>query len=227
MRSSVGCVKENWVFVELEARRLEKNKFSCQIKHRKIRELIVCFFSMLLQKILMLTIIGWRLSPTKVMARTQCSCICGQVDPQLNRISFCCVDASNPASTWPRRRHTRHLIPEDHDLIVAWTWGSRAAQMSRICFDFEKLQDPNLAEILKAKVGGNISSLRMMDCDVNILAENIKEVVLSSEQKGLGCQRKNKKTLGHERHLRWLEKGKLTPSSFQIQKSVWRHQERD
>lgn len=43
----------------------------------------------------------------------------GQVDPQLNRISSCCVDASNPASTWPRRRHTRHLIPEDHDLIVA------------------------------------------------------------------------------------------------------------
>lgn len=74
--------------------------------------------------------------------------------------------------------------------------------MSRICFDFEKFQDPNLAEILKAKVGRNISSLRMMDCDVNILAENIKEVLLSSEQKGLGCQRKNEKTLGHERHLR-------------------------
>ena len=68
----------------------------------------------------------------------------------------------------------------------------RDSKSPHIRFDLEKLRDPKVDEVFKAQVGGRFAALATLDCDVNTLAENIKEVLLSSAEEVLGKQRKRK-----------------------------------
>ena len=45
----------------------------------------------------------------------------------------------------------------------------------RIRFDLEKLQDPIIAEVLQAKVGGEFTALCVLGSDIDTLANSLKE----------------------------------------------------
>ncbi|XP_025111740.1 uncharacterized protein LOC112574727 [Pomacea canaliculata] len=51
---------------------------------------------------------------------------------------------------------------------------------------FEKLQDPNVPEVFKVVVEGKFVALNLVECHVNALAGNIKEVLMSTAQEVLG-----------------------------------------
>ncbi|PVD36463.1 hypothetical protein C0Q70_03447 [Pomacea canaliculata] len=59
-------------------------------------------------------------------------------------------------------------------------------------FDLQRLQEASVAEIFMATAGGKFFALNLMECDVNTLSGNIKEVLLSTAQEVQGRQRKTK-----------------------------------
>lgn len=65
----------------------------------------------------------------------------------------------------------------------------RLSNTREIRFDLEKLQDTNVAEVFMATVGGKFAALNLVDCHVETVTRNIKEVLLSTAQKVLGQQR--------------------------------------
>ena len=68
----------------------------------------------------------------------------------------------------------------------------RKPQNPRIRFCLEKLNDPEIAEIFQAKVGGKFAALSILDSEVDTLASEIKEVLLTTAEEVLG--RKRRKT---------------------------------
>ena len=60
----------------------------------------------------------------------------------------------------------------------------------RIRFDLEKLQDPIIAEVLQAKVGGKFAALGDPGSDIDTLANSLKDVLLSTAEDVLGRRRK-------------------------------------
>ena len=60
----------------------------------------------------------------------------------------------------------------------------------RIRFDLEKLQDPIIAEVLQAKVGGEFTALCVLGSDIDTLANSLKDVLLSTAEEVLGRQRR-------------------------------------
>ena len=51
----------------------------------------------------------------------------------------------------------------------------RSTKSPRIRFDLEKLKDPKIAAVFQAKVGGKFSALCVLDHNVYILANSLKE----------------------------------------------------
>ena len=60
----------------------------------------------------------------------------------------------------------------------------------RIKFDLEKLNDPEIASVFKAEVGGRFAALNLVDSSFEELAGDFKEVVLESAEEILGRRRK-------------------------------------
>ena len=52
--------------------------------------------------------------------------------------------------------------------------------------DLEKLKDPEIAEVFQAQAGGKFAALQVLDSDVDALANNIKEVLLTTADEVLG-----------------------------------------
>lgn len=72
------------------------------------------------------------------------------------------------------------------------------SNISQIRSHLEKLQDLNIAKI-NVKVYGKFAALNLVDCGVDTLTVNIREVSLSTAQEEvLGYQGKKKNTLGHK-----------------------------
>ena len=54
----------------------------------------------------------------------------------------------------------------------------------------EKLKDSKIAEVCQGKVGGRFAALCILDSDVDILGNSLKEGLLSTAEEVLGRQRK-------------------------------------
>ena len=85
-------------------------------------------------------------------------------------------------------------IGSDHDLVMTTLRMKlkvkRRPQNPRIRFDLEKLKDPQIAEMFKAQVGGKFAALNILDSEVDTLACDIKEVLLTTAEEVLGRKRR-------------------------------------
>ena len=54
---------------------------------------------------------------------------------------------------------------------------------------FEKLKDPQTAEVFQAKVGGQFAALCILCSDTDTLADSLKEELLATAEEVLGRQR--------------------------------------
>ena len=85
-------------------------------------------------------------------------------------------------------------IGSDHDLVMATFKlkldSKRRPKSSRICFDLDKLKDPQIAEVFQAQVGGKFAALNIIDCDIDTLSNNIKETLITTADEVLGKKRK-------------------------------------
>ena len=57
-------------------------------------------------------------------------------------------------------------------------------------FAMEKLKEPKIAEVFQVKIGGKIAVFCVLDGDVDILTNSLKEVLLSTDKEVHGRQRK-------------------------------------
>lgn len=105
-----------------------------------------------------------------------------QMESSLTKSTFTCRDASNPVPIRPRRGHIQALIGSDVDFVLtSRRWGLNATQASpppQLALLLDKLQDPIVTAIFKAKVEGKFIALSLVDCNEDTLVENIKEVLL-------------------------------------------------
>jgi len=85
-------------------------------------------------------------------------------------------------------------IGSDHDLVLTniklKLKSSRTHKSPRITFELEKLKDPTVASAFQAMVGGKFASLNLIDMDINTLANQTKEVLLTSAHEILGKRRR-------------------------------------
>ena len=63
---------------------------------------------------------------------------------------------------------------------------------THICFNLEKLKDPEVTKVFQAQVGGKFAALNLnlIDSDVEMLTGNIKEVLLTTAEEVLGKRQK-------------------------------------
>ena len=88
-------------------------------------------------------------------------------------------------------------IGSDHDLVMM-SFKMRLKRMKkegnvRMKFDLDKLQDPNIAEVFRAKIGGKFAPLLVLDTDVEELTEKLTSAVTETAQEVLGKPRPTKK----------------------------------
>lgn len=85
-------------------------------------------------------------------------------------------------------------IGSDHDLVMTTIKlklkAERRPKNPRIRFDLEKLKDPEVAEIFQAQVGGKFAALNLLDSDVDTLASDFRDVLMTAADEVLGKQRK-------------------------------------
>ena len=85
-------------------------------------------------------------------------------------------------------------IGSDHDLVMTTIKlklkAKRCPKNPRIRFDLEKLTDPEVADIFQAQVGGKFAALNLLISDVDTLASDFREVLLTTAEEVLGRQRK-------------------------------------
>ena len=85
-------------------------------------------------------------------------------------------------------------IGSDHDLVLATIKlrlkCQRAQKSHRIRFDLEKLKDPEVEEIFQAQIGGKFAALASLDNDIDTLAGNIKEVLITTADEVLGRRKR-------------------------------------
>ena len=85
-------------------------------------------------------------------------------------------------------------IGSDHDLVMTTLKlklkVKRRPQNPSIHLDLETLNDPEIAEVFKAKVGGKFAALNILDSEVDSLASDIKEVLLTTAEDVLGRRRR-------------------------------------
>ena len=81
-------------------------------------------------------------------------------------------------------------LGSDHDLMMttfklklkAKHWPKN----THIDFNLEKLKDPKIAKVFQAQVGGKFTALNLIDSNVEMIAGNIKEVLLTTAEEVLG-----------------------------------------
>ena len=77
-------------------------------------------------------------------------------------------------------------IGSDHDLVLASfklkLKSKRSPKSTRLSFDLDKLNDPEVSQAFQAQVGGKFAALNLLDQDVDTLANYTKEVLLSTAQ---------------------------------------------
>jgi len=87
-------------------------------------------------------------------------------------------------------------IGSDHDLVLMTIKlklkAQRTTKNPRIRFDLEKLKDPEIVEVFQAKIGGKFAALNFLDSDVDTMAADIKDVLLSSAAEVLGKEKRKK-----------------------------------
>ena len=81
-------------------------------------------------------------------------------------------------------------ISSDHDLMMT-TFKLKlkvkhCPKIPCICFNLEKLKDPEVTKVFQTHVGGKFAALNLIDSDVNMLAGNIKEALLTTAEEVLG-----------------------------------------
>ena len=85
-------------------------------------------------------------------------------------------------------------IGSDHDPVLATIKLKLKTKCftksPRIRFITEKLKDPKIAEVFQAKVGGKFAVPFVPDSDLDILANGLKEVLISTAEEVLRRQRK-------------------------------------
>ena len=89
------------------------------------------------------------------------------------------------------------------EATMSWSWwpssyiwrGRKKQCNTRIRFDLEKLKDPEVAEIFKAKIGGKFAALSILDSDMNMdmLTDTFNTVVTDTANEILGKDRPVKK----------------------------------
>ena len=81
-------------------------------------------------------------------------------------------------------------ISSDHDLMMTtFKLKLKAKHCPKnpcICFDLEKLKDPEVTKVFQAQVGGKFAALNLIDSDEETLAGDIKEVLLTTAEEVLG-----------------------------------------
>lgn len=60
---------------------------------------------------------------------------------------------------------------------------------SRICFDREKMKDPEIAEVFQTQVSAKFADLNLLDSEVDTLAFDINKVLLNTAEDVLGKPR--------------------------------------
>ncbi|PIK45030.1 hypothetical protein BSL78_18122 [Apostichopus japonicus] len=78
----------------------------------------------------------------------------------------------------------------------------------RIRFDLEKLKEPDIAQVFQAQVGGKFAALNLLDSDVDSLANNIKDVLLTTADSVLGKHRKKIQPMVTDDILELYDKGR-------------------
>ena len=88
-------------------------------------------------------------------------------------------------------------IGSDHDLVLLVMKMKLKKRQKpanpRIKFDLERLEDPEIAEIFEAKIGGRFAALNILDKDINELTTSFNEGVLETAEEVVGRQRKKHK----------------------------------
>ena len=87
-------------------------------------------------------------------------------------------------------------IGSDHNLVLTRLKlklkTNQSNKTPRIRFNLDKLNDPEIAEIFQAQVGGKFAALATIDQDVETLANNLKEALITSAEEVIGRQRSKK-----------------------------------
>ena len=85
-------------------------------------------------------------------------------------------------------------IGSDHDLVLLVMKVKLKKKQKptnpRIKFDLEKLDDPEVAEIFQARIGGRFAALNLLDKDINDLITSFNEAVRETAEEVVGRQRK-------------------------------------
>ena len=88
-------------------------------------------------------------------------------------------------------------IGSDHDLVLLVMKLKLKKRQKpanpRIKFDLERLDDPEVAEIFQARIGGRFAALSILDKDINELTTSLNEAVLETAEEVVGRQRKKHK----------------------------------
>ena len=77
-------------------------------------------------------------------------------------------------------------IGSDHDLVL--TTIKLNLKNKRIRLDLEKLKDPG---VIQAQKGDKLAALNILNNDIDIISNNIKDVLLLSAEEVLGRERRN------------------------------------
>ena len=64
---------------------------------------------------------------------------------------------------------------------------------TRLQFNLEKFEDPDIAEIFQAQTGGRFAALNILDKDMNKLTTRLNEAALKKAEELVGRQRKKHK----------------------------------
>lgn len=88
-------------------------------------------------------------------------------------------------------------IGSDHDMVLLTLKlklkKNNKQGSPRIRFNVDKLNDPEIASIFEAKVGGRFAALNLLEDDINTLTDNIKDVLHETGMEVLGKARKKNK----------------------------------
>ena len=91
-------------------------------------------------------------------------------------------------------------IGSDHDLVLLVMKVKLKKKQKpanpRIKFDLEKLDDPEVAEIFQARIGGRFAALNLLDKDINDLTTSFNEAVRETAEEVVRRQRK--------KHQQWV-----------------------
>ena len=80
-----------------------------------------------------------------------------------------------------------------------WSWKpSIVLKNPAFFFDLDKLKDPEVATVSQAQVGGKFTALNLIDSNVETLAGDIKEVLLTTAEEVLGKKMEENAAVDHE-----------------------------